>query len=138
MEYFSVERPSSAAAESIGRVPAFSFADNTFQVTDGRIEECTGKEAVKQWLELMLRQQTGKLPIYPENVGINRDLLISGLPEGVIRAEVERNVRETAEYCPAVRTVSNFEFTRLKRGLEVSFAAELHTGETVEVSADVG
>ncbi len=137
MDYFSIERPSTAAAESIGRVPVFSFADNMFQVTDGRIEERTGKDAVKQWLELMLRQQTGKLPIYPDNIGINRELLASDLPEGFIRAEIERNVRETAEYCPAVRTVSDFEFTRLKRGLDVSFTAELYTGETVEVNTNV-
>ena len=49
------------AAESIGRVPAFSFDSSsrkgTFSVVDGALRERTGIEAVKQWFELMLRQR---------------------------------------------------------------------------------
>ena len=51
-----------------------------------------------------------------------------------MQAEIERNVRKTAAFCPAVRTVDGFAFTRLRRGLQVAFTARLHTEETVEVS----
>ncbi len=140
MEYFSVSPPYALAAENTGRVPAFVFSGprkGEFQVPDGRLEEQTGADAVKQWFELMLRQQPGKLPIYPERMGIDRTILNCGYPEGFVKAEVERNVRETATYCPSVRTVGSFSFKRLRHGLEVSFLATLHTGETVEVTTDV-
>lgn len=55
-------------AESIGRSPAFVFHEDgrsdSFQLIDGALVERQGVEAVKQWLELMLRQKPGAIPIY--------------------------------------------------------------------------
>ena len=133
------------AAETIGRAPAFVWAENgrggAFQLVDGALVERTGREAVKQWFELMLRQKPGAIPIYrtdsSSQPGVDRTMLDRRMPEGWVQAETERQVRETAAYCPAVRTVDSFVFTRLRRGLQVEFTARLHTGETVEVSVNV-
>ena len=55
-------------AESIGRSPAFVFHEDgrsgSFPLVDGALVERQGVEAVKQWLELMLRQKPGAIPIY--------------------------------------------------------------------------
>lgn len=55
-------------AESIGRSPEFVFHEDgrsgSFQLIDGALVERQGIEAVKQWLELMLRQKPGAIPIY--------------------------------------------------------------------------
>ena len=133
------------AAETIGRAPAFVWAENgrggAFQLVDGALVERTGREAVKQWFELMLRQKPGAIPIYrvdgTTQPGVNRTMLDRHMPAGWVQAEIERQVRETAAYCPAVRTVDSFVFTRLRRGLQVEFTARLHTDETVEVSVNV-
>lgn len=134
------------AAETIGRVPAFDFDSSrswrgAFQLVDGALGERTGRDAVRQWFELMLRQKPGAVPVYrtdsTSQPGVDRTMLTRHLPEGWMRAEIERQVRETAAFCPAVRAVDSFVFTRLRRGLQVEFTAHLHTDETVEVTAYV-
>lgn len=127
--------------DSIGRVPAFDSTSNRFLLLDGALVERTGREAVQQWFDLMLRQQIDKVPIYRTDdetkLGIDREMLGSRLPSGLITAEIERNVRETASFCPAVRAVRDFSVTRRGRACHVEFTAELYTNETLEVSADV-
>ena len=110
-------------------------------LVDGALVERTGKAAVQQWFELMLRQLPGAIPIYrvdnTTQPGVDRTMMQTHLPEGWVRAEIERQIRETAAFCPAVRAVDTFIFTRLRRGLQVEFTAHLHTEETVEVRAYV-
>ena len=93
-------------------------------------------------LSLMLRQQPNRVPIYrteagAAGIGVDRQMIGSKLPSGLIAAEIERNVRETASYCPAVRAIRDFEVTRQGRRCHVAFTAVLYDAETVEVSADV-
>lgn len=127
--------------DSIGRIPAFDSTSNRFLLLDGALVERTGREAVQQWFDLMLRQQIDKVPIYRTDgetkLGIDREMLGSKLPSGLITAEIERNVRETASFCPAVRAVRDFTVIRRGRACHVEFTAELYTNETLEVSADV-
>ena len=100
--------PAQAAAE-IGRVPAFDMEARRFLLVDGKLVERTGQEAVRQ----------------------------TKLPSGYAEAELERSVRETASFCPAVRAVRDLAISRQGRACLVEFTAVLHTGETVEVSVDV-
>ena len=129
------------AVEEIGRVPAFDSETSRFLLVDGALVERTGREAVRQWFDLMLRQRIDRVPIYrmsgETKLGVDRDMLGSRLPSGLITAEIERNVRETASYCPAVRAIRDFEVTRQGRRCHVAFTAVLYDAETVEVSADV-
>lgn len=132
-------------AESIGRSPAFVFHEDgrsdSFQLIDGALVERQGVEAVKQWLELMLRQKPGAIPIYRTSgttqPGVEAASLDRRVPEGWIFAEIERNVRETAAFCPAIRSLDSFKFTRVRRGVEVRFTVRLHTGESEEVTTFV-
>ncbi|MEG1683698.1 MAG: DUF2634 domain-containing protein [Oscillospiraceae bacterium] len=128
-------------ATSIGRVPAFDGAAQRFLTKDGALAERSGKAAVQQWIDLMLRQQLDRVPIYrtgaETKIGIDRALLGSRLPTGLLTAEVERNVRETLGYCPAIRSVSDFTVTRRGRACRVAYTAILYDGETLEVQKDV-
>ena len=128
--------------DSIGRVPAFDSTSNRFLLLDGALVERTGRAAVQPWFDLMLRQQPDRVPIYrteagAAGIGVDRQMIGSKLPSGLIAAEIERNVRETASYCPAVRAIRDFEVTRQGRRCHVAFTAVLYDAETVEVSADV-
>ena len=128
-------------AESIGRVPAFDSAAERFLLRDGALVERSGRAAVQQWFDLMLRQQIDRVPIYTTDgetkLGIDRSLLGQHLPNGLAPAEIERNVRETASFCPAVRTIRDLTVTRRGRACHVEFTAVLYDGETVEVTTDV-
>lgn len=128
-------------AESIGRVPAFDSASGRFLLRDGALVERSGRAAVQQWFDLMLRQQIDRVPIYTTDgetkLGIDRSLLGQHLPNGLAAAEIERNIRETASYCPAVRTIRDLTVNRRGRACHVEFTAVLYNGETVEVTTDV-
>lgn len=128
-------------AESIGRVPAFDSASERFLLLDGALVERSGRAAVQQWFDLMLCQQIDRVPIYTTDgetkLGIDRSLLGQHLPNGLAAAEIERNVRETASFCPAVRTIRDLTVTRRGRACHVEFTAVLYDGETVEVTTDV-
>lgn len=128
-------------ADSIGRVPAFDSTTDRFLLRDGALVERTGRAAVRQWFDLMLRQQIDRVPIYTTDnevkLGVDRSLLGQHLPSGLASAEIERNVRETASFCPAVRTIRDLTVSRRGRACHVEFTAVLHDDETVEVSADV-
>lgn len=132
-------------AEDIGRSPAFLFhADGragSFQLIDGALVERQGIEAVKQWLELMLRQKPGAIPIYRTSGTTQPGVEMPGfdrrVPEGCIYAEIQRNEEDTARFCPAIRMVSDFSFTRERRGVRCAFVVTLHTGESEEVTAYV-
>ena len=131
-------------AAEVGRVPAFDFDERgrgAFRLVDGALVERSGVEAVKQWFSLMLRQPPDAIPVYRTDastaLGVDRTLLGKRAPLGFVTAEVERQVRETAAFNPAVRTVDSFVFTRLRRGLQVVFTAHLRTGEDTEVTAYV-
>ena len=134
------------AGEQIGCAPAFAFYDPSsrageFELVDGAPRVRVGVAAVRGWFELTLRQTPDAIPVYRTDgtakIGIDRTLLRRGLPEGFVYAEVERQIRDTASFCPAVRTVDTFRFTRLRRGLQVEFTARLHTGESTEVMTHV-
>ena len=128
-------------AEDIGRVPAFDSTSCRFLLQDGALVERSGRAAVRQWFDLMLRQQVDKIPIYrtegQTKLGVDREMLGSKLPSGLITAEIERNVRETAAFCPAIRSLDSFKFTRVRRGVKVRFTVRLHTGESEEVTTYV-
>ena len=127
--------------DTIGRVPAFDSEAHRFLLVDGALVERTGLEAVRQWFDLMLRQRIDRVPIYrtagETKLGVDREMLGSKLPSGLITAEIERNVRETASFCPAVRTLRDFSVERRGRVCHVEFTAELYTDETLEVQMDV-
>ena len=125
----------------IGRTPAFDSAHSAFLTCDGAIVERTGVAAVQQWFDLMLRQQIDKVPIYrtgsATKIGIDRGVIGQHLPDGMAAAEIERNVRETADYCPAVRAIRDLTVQRVRRTCQVTFTAVLYTAETVEISINV-
>lgn len=128
-------------AENIGRVPAFDSDAERFLLRDGALVERSGRAAVQQWFNLMLRQKIDQVPIYTTDgetkLGIDRSLLGQHLPDGLAAAEIERNVRETASFCPSVRTIRDLTVSRRVRACHIEFTAVLYSGEIVEVTTDV-
>lgn len=129
------------AAQTVGRSPVYDSAAGRFLVRDGALAECSGAQAVRQWIELALKQQIDWVPIYRTNgearIGIDRQLMGSKLPSGLAAAELERNVRETLSFCPAIRAVRDMNVRRSGRACEISLTAVLYDGQSVEVSTHV-
>ena len=79
-------------AESIGRVPAFDSASERFLLLDGALVERSGRAAVQQWFDLMLRQQIDRVPIYTTDgetkLGIDRSLLKK---DGILKKRLDES-----------------------------------------------
>lgn len=131
---------------AVGRSLAFDYATGTFQLANGNIHECTGIDAIKQWLQLALRTTPGSIPVYTEiddndtfGVSIYDLLGTRCLPTEYVQAEVEREIRETCMLNPGIQSVSSFNFSRgSNRTLHVSFAVSTATEETevIEIEYD--
>ena len=52
-------------------------------------------------------------------------------------AEIERNVRETAAFCPAIRSLDSLSLRACGAALEVRFTVRLHTERVREVTTYV-
>lgn len=131
------------AAEDVAAGFRYDHEAGGFVLTDGAPVEATGREAVREWIGMMLRVRKGRDAVFDGmrvQPGIDRDGLIGNrsLPSGFRRSELMREIRETLALCPAILSADGFHFAREGRALVVSFTVTLRTGDTMEVSADVG
>lgn len=129
------------AAADIGTSWRYDHEAGRFRMVDGSPEACAGKEAVREWIALMLRVWRGKNTVFDGiDAGVDVDSLLGTrqLPEGFRRAEIIREVRETLALCPAIADAWGFSVTREGRSMVIGFTCSLRSGETMEVSADVG
>ena len=131
------------AAEDVAAGFRYDHEAGGFVLTDGAPAVATGREAVREWIGMMLRVQKGRDAVFDGlrvQPGIDRDGLIGNrsLPSGFRRSELMREIRETLALCPAILSADGFHFAREGRALVVSFTVTLRTGDTMEVSADVG
>ncbi|MBN1079262.1 DUF2634 domain-containing protein [Clostridium botulinum] len=102
----------------------FDFNKGDFNVADGKLQEINNLEALKLWIEKVLKTTKYKFAIYEGvDYGITdlKELITSGLPLQFIQAEMEREVKETLIKNSNIKSVQNFKFERNKRLLNVSF-----------------
>lgn len=107
---------------------------------DGLTEEIVkGETAIRQWVDVMLRQRPGLTPVYDfvdAPVGVN-SVGVSNLPKAVMLAEIQKNVKDTMTLNPCVLGVENFAFTRGRRGLRIEFGLLLNNGQEVNIAYDI-
>lgn len=108
--------------------------------TNGKAEEVTQEEAVKQWLELMCRTLPERHPVYFETgFGIETDKIIGykALPKGFIYSEIQRQIRENVVLSRCISNIINFSAAAENDRLNIYFTAILYTGEGVTVDVNV-
>ncbi len=130
----------SQSAAEIQTSLKYDHENKQFYMIDGSPVLCMGKQAVREWIALMLRVQRGKDPVFAEDCGIDVDGLLGtrAFPDGFTRSEMIREIRETLALCPAISGAEGFEVTRIGTNMAVHFTALLRNGETLEVNENVG
>lgn len=125
----------------VGRSFIFDYSKGQHIMTDGKPKETTELEAIKQWLELLVRTSLEKYAVYDDTgFGTTWDRYIGyrQLPKGFIASELEREIQENCnKYCPAIERITDFSAVRLTDGLEVSFTAELTNKDVLGVKVSV-
>lgn len=68
--------------------------------------EVSGVEAVKAWLQLVLRTSQGRYAIYPADFGASLyNVMGRKLPRGAVLSELQRQLQESAAYCPTIQDI---------------------------------
>lgn len=110
-----------------GKSFLFDFTADDFIIRDGKLVECKGIDAIKVWIEKILRTEKGRFRIYNDtDYGCRIEDLIVGNNYSVafIESELKREIEEALLQNPNILSVSNFSIERTASGITVSMEVE--------------
>ena len=107
----------------------FDFGSGDFVVRDGKLVECDGIDAIKVWIEKILRTEKGRYAIYADTeYGCHLEDLIIGNSYTVefIEAELKREIEDALKQNPQITSVTNFNITRNTNAITVTLEVVLN------------
>lgn len=126
--------------EKIGRSIQFDYQKKKFLFTNGKANEVTQEDAVKQWLELMCRTLPDRYAVYMDTgFGVETDQIIGykTLPKGFIYSEMQRQIKENAVLSKCITSIINFSANAEGKKLNIYFTAVLYHGGEVDVDVTI-
>ena len=117
----------------------FDFSTGDFIVRDGKLIECDGIEALKVWIEKILRTEKGRFHIYDNTeYGARLEDLIVGNSYSVafIESELKREIEDALLQNLQICSVSNIQITRGINSLTIELEVKLGDtgGNTITVT----
>ena len=109
----------------------FDFSQGDFVVQDGKLVECDGVDAIRVWIEKILRTEKGRVQIYDQTeYGCHLEDLIIGNSYTVefIEAELKREIEDALLLNPQITSVTGFVIT--KTAHSVTVAMEVYINDT--------
>ena len=107
----------------------FDFENGDFVVRDGKLIECDGINAIKVWIEKILRTEKGRYSIYDNTeYGCHLEDLIIGnsYTAEFIEAELKREIEDALKQNPQITSVTNFNITRNTNAITVTLEVVLN------------
>ena len=107
----------------------FDFDSGDFVVRDGKLVECDGIDAIKVWIEKILRTEKGRYSIYSDTeYGCHLEDLIIGnsYTAEFIEAELKREIEDALKQNSRITSVTNFKITRNKNAITVTLEVVLN------------
>lgn len=107
----------------------FDFDSGDFVVRDGKLVECDGIDAIKVWIEKILRTEKGRYTIYADTeYGCHLEDLIIGNSYTVefIEAELKREIEDALKQNSQIKSVTNFQIIRSKHSITVTLEVVLN------------
>ena len=107
----------------------FDFENGDFVVRDGKLIECDGIDAIKVWIEKILRTEKGRYQIYSgTEYGCHLEDLIIGnsYTAEFIEAELKREIEDALKQNPRITSVTDFKITRNKNAITVTLEVVLN------------
>lgn len=123
----------------IGKSFVFDFKSKRFNVVAGKVKETTEEEAIRQWIELLLRTSIDKYKVYKgTGFGTNIDKLVGYKSmRGFVESEMKREISEKIIMNRAIERIENFKTDLEGSMIEVSFTAILKNKKVLEVASNV-
>ncbi|OQB14619.1 MAG: hypothetical protein BWY15_01136 [Firmicutes bacterium ADurb.Bin193] len=110
-----------------GKSFLFDFVSGDFVWRNGSLVECDGANAIRVWIEKILRTEKERFKIYDgTEYGCRiEDLLIgNNYSAAFIEAELKREVEDALMQNPNISAVANFRLERTASGIIVSMEVE--------------
>ena len=107
----------------------FDFENGDFIVRDGKLIECDSIDAIKVWIEKILRTEKGRYHIYDSaEYGWHLEDLIIGnsYTAEFIEAELKREIEDALKQNPQITSVTNFNITRNTNAITVTLEVVLN------------
>ena len=107
----------------------FDFDRGDFVVHDGKLVECDSIDAIKVWIEKILRTEKGRYTIYADTeYGCHLEDLIIGNSYTVefIEAELKREIEDALKQNSQIKSVTNFQIIRSKHSITVTLEVVLN------------
>ena len=107
----------------------FDFENDDFVVRDGKLIECDSIDAIKVWIEKILRTEKGRYPIYDNTeYGCHLEDLIIGnsYTAEFIEAELKREIEDALKQNSRITSVTNFNLTRNTNAITVTLEVVLN------------
>lgn len=124
---------------NIGKSFVFDFKSKRFNVIAGKVKETTEEEAIRQWIELLLRTSIDKYKVYEgTGFGTNIEKLVGYKSmRGFVESEMKREISEKIIMNRAIERIENFKTDFEGSMIEVSFTAILKNKKVLEVASNV-
>ena len=107
----------------------FDFNSGDFALCDGKLIECDGIDAVKVWIEKILRTEKDRYKIYDNTeYGCHLEDLIIGnsYTAEFIEAELKREIEDALKQNSRITSVTNFKISRNKNAITVTLEVVLN------------
>lgn len=120
----------------MGKSFLFDFEKGDFVLKDGRLIETQDTQAIKMWIEKILRTEKFRFKVYEREdkreYGVTiKDLLVGqNLPGSFIEAEIKREVIETLIHHSKIQSISNLQIQRNDERLTIEFKVNLSGNST--------
>jgi hypothetical protein len=120
---------------NIAEVPKFDFTSLKFEVIDGKAITVKGKDALEQWIYLLLKTYQDEFEVYKNTdfyCNITKDIFGNKLDD-YWASELENEITEKLLLSPYIYSIDNFEIVDNKDTIDLSFVVTTYNAETIPI-----
>lgn len=118
----------------------FDFETGEFVIRDGKMVECDGVDAIKVWIEKIIRTEKNRYKIYTDTeYGCHLEDLVIGnnYTTEFIEAELKREIEDALMQHPMIQRISGFVIERNINAITVTLEVHMYGAGTNTVTVTV-
>ena len=112
----------------------FDFTNGDFILDGSNVSVLSGIDALRIWIEKVIRTQVGRYPLYSDEYGVNIEDLIIGKGYGFdfIETELKREIQTALLRNSDITAIRSFTVSKRGTVLDIQFTAVTVYGELTE------
>ena len=120
----------------LGKTFKYDFSQGDFVLSDGKLVKVQDLEAIKVWVEKLLRTEKFRFKVYEradqQEYGVTiEDLIGTVLPKSFVDSELKREISEAVTKHPRIASISNLTIEQDDSLAKISFRLNLSDGQAV-------